>query len=245
MTQPRVGHCLTMIRGSKPYIHDSVLQLLTGTCSCGQWSREVHRFDAHEHAQTIRSEHEVHAQRLLSPIASWPEDGNGLHPLLWSNWNGGDKTTGEYRRLRVPLEGGGLKPGTSYSELVLAIADELLAALGTDTVVPLERTPRLAAARALTDQLKNHWPMVQAWRVMVLQPRDPRPVTSNRNGWCYLACHTREEAEAFAPVIVAHLNRDRTREDDPYRYTAAVDLGPTELYRLQLPGVDPADKRFG
>lgn len=239
-----VGHCLTLIRGEKGYIHDSVLPTRTGICSCGKWSREIHRFDAgsQEWEDRLRADHNVHAT-ICTTTPRWPEDGNDLHPLLNARWHG-DLVTGEYAKKRVPLEAGGLARGTSYAQLVLAIADELLAALGTAKVVPLERAPRLAAAMALTDQLKQNWPLVEAWCVKVHQPKEPDRL-SKKDPWTYLACHTREEAESFVPYVLKHLNRDRKDPDSIWRYASFVELAPTELYRLQLPGMDPKTKRFG
>ena len=241
-------HVIHFTRGTKPYIHGSVLELLTATCSCGDWSREIHRFDATsnpDNEQALADDHAVHAARLTSTVASWPADANDLHPLLAGQWHGDVTEGSEYRKLRVPLEAGGLAKGTTYVQLVEAIATEVRTAVDADggNGVPLTLAPRLAAAKSLLQQLERNFPKVEAWRVMVHQPRDPHPI-QGREPWCYLACHTREEAEAFAPVVLKHLNRDRRDPDSPYRYEATVDLGPTEIYRLQLPGVRPESKHF-
>lgn len=237
-------HDLTFTEGTKPYIHGQDLPLLTATCSCGEFTRESHRFDAVSNPanrQTIMDDHAVHVARQ----GRWPAHGSDLHPLLGGYFNG-DRTEGEYRKLRVPMEAGGLSEGTTYFKLTTAIHDEIQACVESSKVhtgVSLEVAPRLAAAYALLDQLKKHMPKVEAWRVMVAQPRDRNP--SHGGAWCYLACHTQEEAEGFAPVVLEHLNRDRRNPDDPFRYEATVDLGPVELYKLQMPGVNPASKRFG
>jgi hypothetical protein len=154
----------------------------------------------------------------------------------------GDRTESEYRKLRVPLEAGGLTKGTTYRQLVTAITDTLMEAVRTSQPgegVPLAQAPNLAAAYALIDQLKKNFPEVQAWRVRVRAKCDPP-----EKDWTYLACHTQEEAEAFLPFVLTHLSKDR-EEDSPWRYQGHVDLGPTELYRLQLPGSTPEIKNFG
>jgi len=239
-----VGHCLTLVKGSRDYHAGQPpyrpLPLLTGTCSCGGWTREVHRFDADsdEYKALVRADHHIHAT-VLTATPSWPEDANDLHPLL-GGWHG-DLVTGEHARHHVPLEAGGLAKGTTYLQLTDAISEELDAALGEDDdVVPLERAPRLAAAIALTQQLTRNWPKVECWRVMVRQPNEPHPFPGkDPEGWCYLACQTQEQAEAYRPWVEGYLNRDRKREDDPYRYVATVDLGPAEINRLRVPGRMP------
>jgi hypothetical protein len=235
-----IGHCLTLIKGTRKYDEKRSLPLLTASCSCGGWDRSVHRFDADtdEWKGILRADHHVHAT-VVTSTPRWPEDANDLHPLLNGSWHG-DLVTGEHAKHHVPLEAGGLAKGTSYSALTKAIRLELGEALGHDDVVPLERAPRLAAAIALTRQLTLNWPKVQAWRVMVRQPNDPRPLTGKgKDGWCFLAFQTREQAELYAPWIAGHLNRDRREPDSVWLYVATVDFGPAEITRLQVPGRVP------
>jgi len=237
-------HDLTFTEGSEPYHIGTELPTLTGTCGCGQWSRKIHRFDAPEYREYLEAEHRVHAARQ----GLWPAHGSELHPLLAGTFNG-DRTEGEFRSLTVPKTAGGLARGTTYGALIGALSEELLAAL--DGVVPrdgvpLERAPRLAAAYALMDRLKDNFPEVRAWRVMVVRRSDQR-AGALHGPWCFLACHTQEEAERYLPVVLAKLNKGRTDPDgtNPSWFVGSVDQGPTTLGRLRLPGMTPETERLG
>lgn len=243
------GHALLLTEGARAYHNNDAKQLplLTGTCECGGWTREFHRYDAisDEYRAQLAADHKVHATRLTTDIARWPSDANGLHPLLGARWHG-DLTEGsEYRKRRVPLEAGGLAKDTTYLQLVEAISEEIQAALEESEdhqgAVPLHAAPRLAAAKALLQQLDRNFPKVEAWCVQVKRGND-----TPERAWTYLACHTREEAEAYVPRVVGYLNRDyRNRPGDPSRFAAEVVFQPTDLYRLRLPGMTPETDWFG
>lgn len=246
MTETAIAeHALSFTEGERIYLHGTMLPLLTGSCSCGGWSRESHRFDAVSNPACraeLAADHKVHATRLTTDVARWPDNANKLHPLLaGADWSGDRTEASEYRKLRVPLEAGGLAKGTTYHQLIDAIRDELMAAVeaGGAAGVPLYAAPRLAAAKALIQQLERNFPKVRAWRVMVRAKHDAPEKT-----WCFLACHTLEEAEAFVPTVLKHLDKDRA-VDSPWRYIAEISLGPVEIYKIQLPGMTPEIRRFG
>jgi len=239
-------HVLEAVEGSADF-NGRELPTYEAACSCGAWSRKLHSFDAHDPESGRREElardFAGHVARLTAAIV-WPANGAGLHPLLTDPEmlypSVGHTTEGEYRENHVPYESGMLRRGTTYTELVEAIRQEMSDALdGADAAegVPLEQAPNLAAAVALLDQLRKNLPKVRAWRVMVVRTSDKNrseqdPLIHFGRPWCTGAYHSEAEALAALPRELERLNKDQNQYDP---YVAEVSLGPTDLYRLRMP----------